>query len=513
MSRLGSAGLQATLAIVLSLGLWLFVSFSENPDERATFEGLSLSLRGVDERLVLVDQNSLPNPALSSVNVTVVTDRRQRNQIRSVDLRAFVDLSELGPGDYSVPVSVEVTRSDLSVTVPSDGIEPRTIPIRLEELITSTVPITLVIQGNLPFSFELGQPEIRQASRVIEAVSVAGPQSRVQRVVAARATVNIDQIRASYSAPLQLQPIDDKGQLVEGVSLDPTLVNVTIPIQPVVGLRLVPVQPVIRGLPAPGYRIIAIEVRPQLVTLTGNSGALDLVDVIVTEPIDINGARGELTREARLSFPSGTSAGPREVEQVTVTVKIEPLTQLFQVSLPAQVSLLGLSGGLLSSLQPQVVTVELSGPSSTLDRISKQPLLAEIDVSSLGPGLYTLTPRFPLPPGVSVVGPAPQVTVILRAPPTPEPTERVPTLTPTTTAQPTEPTSTDGPALSPGPASPTNEPQPSANPAPGESPTSGETAPSPSQSAQPSPAQQPSAQPTAQPSTTPSPSPQPSATP
>jgi YbbR domain-containing protein len=475
--RLGGFIVRLVLALGLSLGLWVFVSLSENPDEQANFEGLTLTPRGIASGLVLVDQNSLPNPILPDINVTVVTDRRQRTLIRPVDLRAFIDLSEFGPGDYTVPVGVEIVRSDLSITIPEDGIEPRTVSVRIEDLITATVPITLVIQGNLPFSFELGQPEVRQNGRPIETINVQGPESRVQRVVAARAVANVDQIRASYSAPLQLVPIDANGQLVEGVTIEQTSVNVSIPVRPVVGLRLVPIQATVTGLPAPGYAIASITVTPTLITLTGNSGALDRVASIATEEINISGARGRLEVAAELVFPNGTSAGPQEGEQVTVIIDVVPITQPFQVTLPVQVTLSGIGRGLIPTLQPQIITVTLSGESAALGRLAAQPLLANVDLNGLGAGSYVATPRLNLPTGINVVGALPEVTITLRVPATPEPTEtatnaptNAPSATPgnepTTEATPTPDATTppeDTPTASPG-VSP--EPVPTATPTP-----------------------------------------------
>jgi YbbR domain-containing protein len=478
LSRLGSLVLRIVLALGLSLALWVFVSLSENPDEQATFEGLSIAPRGLSSGLVLVDQNSLPNPVLPTVNVTVVTDRRQRTEIRPVDLRAFVDLSEYGPGDYTVPVGIEVVRSDLSVTVLNNGIEPRTVSLRLEELVTATVPITLAIEGSVPFSFERGQPEIRHNGQTIEVVGVQGPQSRVQRVAAARAVANVDQLRASYSAPLELVPIDANGQVVEGVIVAPETVNVTIPVNPVVGLRLVPIRAAINGLPGSGYAIAGIEISPQLVTLTGNSVVLDRVEVVSTEPIDISGIRSTIQRQVDLIFPNGTSAGLQEPTRATVTVRVVQLTQPFQVSLPVQLTLSGLGRGLLFTFQPQVITVTVSGASEALGSLAAQPLLANIDVSGLDAGSYRLTPQISLPAGVMLVGTPPEVQVTLRAPFTPTPQATATTVPPqatepaaaTETPGPTNPLPSDtaepAPSPTPEPASATPEPAPSATPTP-----------------------------------------------
>ena len=43
-------------------------------------------------------------------------------------------------------------------------VEPAFLPIRLEQVLTQTVPLTVNLSGSLPFSFEAGQPQARDAS-------------------------------------------------------------------------------------------------------------------------------------------------------------------------------------------------------------------------------------------------------------------------------------------------------------------------------------------------------------
>lgn len=479
MTTLRATILRALLALGLSFSLWAFVSFSQNPEELVPFEGLTPQVIGLSSDLVIVDANGLPNPTLPSVNVTLRTDRNQRTELRPVDIRTVVDLTGLGPGEHIVPVNVQATRSTISFTVPADGVTPSAIPFRLEEIITSTVPIDLKVSGNLPFSFERGEPQILFSGVSIAEVQVSGPQNRVQRVTAAQTTANIEQLRASYQAPLNLIAVDENGQTVDGVQMSPGTVNVRIPITSVVGLKLVPVQVSVVGLPAPGYAITAVEVDPPLLALTGSSGPLDAVLVLKTEDIDIGGARSSLVRQARIIFPTGTSPQVGQPGNVQVTVLISQISQSFKVALPAQVTTSGVGDGLLISINPDIVTVTITGSSSFLDQLAQQTLRVNVDVSGLGPGSYQLPVTVILPDGARLVGDPPLVDIVLRVPPpaptntpTAEPPVDVTATLPTTgtpevtmtpdTAAPPEPTGTAEPTtIEPTtPEPPTPEPTP-----------------------------------------------------
>ncbi|NTV65221.1 MAG: hypothetical protein HGA65_17060, partial [Oscillochloris sp.] len=259
MTGLRATILRALLALGLSFSLWAFVSFSQNPEELVPFEGLTPQVVGLQSDLVIVDANGLPNPTMPSVNVTLRTDRNQRTELRPVDIRTVVDLSGFDAGEHIVPINVQATRSTISFTLPTDGVSPSALPIRLEQVMSATVPIDLKVMGNLPFSFERGEPLITSGGESVSSMQVSGPQNRVQRVSAVQTTANIEQLRASYQAPLSLAAIDANGQPVDGVTVDPPTINVRIPITSVVGLKLVPVQATISGLPEPGYVITAVQ--------------------------------------------------------------------------------------------------------------------------------------------------------------------------------------------------------------------------------------------------------------
>lgn len=422
MNGVRSIVLRVFLAFGLSFALWSFVSFSENPEETARFEDLTLQIVGLAEDMVIVDANGLPTTSFPLVDVTLRTDRRQRSELRPVDIRVVADLSNLGPGDHLVPINVQPTRSNLSFSVPVGGIEPSAVSIRIESVETVTVPIRLEIVGSPPFSFERGDPEIRYNGNLIDTVTVSGPQSRVVRVTGVRTVANIAQLRASYVAPLNLTPVDNNNQPVEGVQVQPATVTVVIPINPVVGLRLVPVSPIIIGSPAPGFAVTDIKVDPPLITLTGSSGPLDAINLLQTEAIDIANASETVVRIVPLIIPTGTSPAQGESNAVRVTVEIRPITLPFQVRLPVEIVIDGLESGLLVTVSPEVVEITFAGTSTQLHALAATPLEATINVSGLAPGAYQFPIQPLLPDGVSIVGEVPTVTVVIVPEPTPTPT-------------------------------------------------------------------------------------------
>lgn len=423
MTWLRTSGLRLFFAFVLSFALWLYVSYSENPDQSTSFEGMPVSVQNLPDGLVIVDQDGIPRTdqsVLSQVSVVVKTDQETLRGLRQKHLRAFVDLINLPPGENQVKVSIEPTTSDVRLSSFSlISPEPEYLSVRLDEWVSKTIPLTIEVKGNLPFSFERGEAVATVDGEEIQEVQVEGPQEQVSRVTGASAVANIEQLRASYASLLQLAALDANNDVVHGVEINPPVVNVRVPIRSVVGLKRVPVLGVLEGTPAEGFVVQRVQCDPPLINITGSSGRLDYIDNVETQPVPIDGATTSLTSQVSLDFPRGVSSSSNEDSQVVVKVDIVPLVRPFQVELPFAVEVTGVGEQFQVEYNPRFLSVLLQGAAGALALVNSSHLVATVDASGLGSGLYDLSPQFMLPDGVRVVGEIPAVNVALRLVPTP----------------------------------------------------------------------------------------------
>jgi YbbR domain-containing protein len=463
MTWLRTSGPRLFLAFVLSFALWAYVSFNENPDTSTSFDSMPVVVQNLPDGLVIVDQNGVPRPDqthLAPVSVVVKTDQKTLRGLRQSDLRAFADLSGLPPGESQVEVNIEPAATDVRLSsFSSILVDPEFQSVRLDVWITRTIPLTINVQGNLPFSFERGEPEARVNGTAINRVEVRGPQNQAKRVSHASTVANIEQLRASYISLQQLVAVDRSSEPVAGVELKPSLVNVRVPIRSVVGLKRVPVLGMIEGSPAPGYVVKNIQSDPPLVNISGSSGRLDTIEKIETEPIAIEGATTTLTREVELAFPPGISSDLNENTHVLVTIQIEPLERPFHLRLPFPVEVTAVPPGIEAQVTPRVLPIALVGSAQALARLDTTTLVATVSANGFGPGLYDLTPRLSLPEGIRVAGEVPSVQVALGVSLTPSPTPTIP-LSPTTAPLPTPPLSPTTPLSPTESLSPTPMPMP-----------------------------------------------------
>jgi YbbR domain-containing protein len=461
MTSLRAQGLRLLLSVGLAFALWMFISFTQNPDQRSSFNDVPVEIEGLAPNLVVVDQEGLPRTNRPTVDITAEGDERTVLTVQRSELRAFVDLTERGPGEYNnVPVNVVPNRSGLARL--SFSANPAFLSFRLEQEITRTVPLTVAVTGNVPFSFEAGQPRLTHQGQSISSVLIRGPQSLAERVSVARVTADIDRLTANYSSSRPVEAVAQDGQVVAGVTIAPVSINVLVPIGSSAGIKRVPVVPRLVGSPASGRIVGSISVDPQFVRLTGGSGSLDNVQNIETINVDIAGAGQTFTRTVALSVPANTSLAAGEPTMATVRVEIQRIAQPFQITLPASVQATDIPDGLLVSLSPQTVPIALSGNASDLGQVEQAALQGTVSLRGLGEGTYSLTPSFQLPRGVALSSPPPKVTVTLRRPPTATPVPE-PTSTPTPAAT-AAPAPIETPAANSAPTITPAEPAPAATP-------------------------------------------------
>ncbi|NJP05548.1 MAG: hypothetical protein HC837_07980 [Chloroflexaceae bacterium] len=433
MLNVRGSALRLLLSFVLSLMVWMFVSLSQ--DRNATYNSIPVEVEQLEPDVVIIDEEGLPKNSqtfLDPINMVLRTDEATLADIDNRDLYAYVNLFGLRKGTHLVDIQPGAHRYEPRISFVS--LEPEKIEVRLDNIITQTVPITINLQGDLPFGFERDEPVVRVNGEPVDQVQVSGPANQVETVVVALAAANIDQRQSSYSGALQLEPFDTNGQSVEGVTVLPSSVNVHIPIRSEVGLRRVPVLGNVTGIPASGFIISNVISLPSLINLSGSSRRLDQIDHIETEEIDITGMSETFTREVRLMFPSGTSSQNDDDLTALVNIAIVPQQVQFQANLLYTVQITGTPPGLEVTYTPMVVTVSLEGSSFALQQMSQSNLTAFVDIEGLLPGNYTLTPTLQLPPGITTVGDLPQIDVAIRLPATatPQPTSiRLETVTAT----------------------------------------------------------------------------------
>lgn len=388
------------------------VQNEQNP-ERTDIPALAVPVDMVNVPAGLVVVSEQPQ-----IQVRVRMPSESWSLLRPGSFRATADAGNAGPGVNELPVRVEALEPRVRQVDPI----PPLANVALEEVSERIMPVRLNILGNVPFGYAYSTPRIAP-----ENVTVSGPSTTVQRVDSIVVDIRLDGLTVSLNATYAPRPLDARGTEVRAVRVNPSTVNVEVPVAQQVGYKEVGVRPVVRGRVAAGYYLQPIEVEPSTVTVVGSPAALSNVSFVDSEPVDVSNLSSSVVRRVQVVPPTGLTL--LQPQPISLTIRVTPLT--VSQTLRVGPTLQGLGPGLEIVGDVPQVDVTLNGPAPTMQSLTSRDFRVVVDLTGLGPGRHEIEPRVAVPGGFTQerVEPA-RVAVTIRAVPTPIPSP-TPILAPT----------------------------------------------------------------------------------
>jgi YbbR domain-containing protein len=408
-------------ALILAVIVWVSAVIASDPNEEHILDRpVQIEIIGQDPNLQIMGEVSqdvsLVLSAPSSVWTTLNNDPQS--------VRAWVDLSSLGPGVHDVPVQIQITPRLVRLI----SQDPQQINITLDSIVTQVLPVNLIIKGEPPVGYEAQSPRIDPSE-----VTVTGPVSLVNTVKEIRVTLDITNATQTINRDITPLILDSEGRVVTGLTLTPDQITVSQPITLQGGYRYVIVRAVSTGQVANGYRLTNIFVTPVGVVVFSSDPQIvnNLPGYVETQPIDLTGKEDDFETLMNLDLPDGVSVVGDS--KVLVQVSIAAIESSLAISLP--VDIIGLSPGLEASPSPATVDVILSGPVPILNSLGPTDVRVVVDLTGYDVGTYQFIPDVNiLPDRVSKVSMLPstvEVTITIA----PTPTQ---TLTPSGTLTPVQ---------------------------------------------------------------------------
>ena len=366
-------------SLLLALAVWLAAVTAADPDEVRVYPSpVKIEVVGQDPGLIV--DTALPK----EVDLTLRAPQTVWNRLtaRPDSIRAVLDLSGLSAGVHTVNVQIQVAERPVRIV----SANPSSVTVRMEPLITKTVPLQSTVTGQPAIGFQPGQLSVDPKQVVL-----AGPQSLVARVTRVQVTVSISGIREGLDQSVDIHALDPNNLRVTNVTIQPSVAHVTLPVTRQGGFRDLAVKVIVRGQVASGYRLDSISVSPPVVTVYSSNPDLvnALPGVVETQPVDLQAAKDNVTLRVPLNLPGGVSA----VGEQTVVIQAGISAIQSSLTLSGQVvEVTGLPSGLTAQVSPATMDVILSGPLPVLNSLSRQDVHVIVDVNGLAAGSYQLTP-------------------------------------------------------------------------------------------------------------------------
>lgn len=367
-------------AFALASAVWISAVTAADPDETRTLPSpVPVQVVGQSSNLVL--NSNIPR----EVEVSLRAPRSVWNLIEADPqlVRVILDLSGLSSGDHTQDLQIQVNARPVQIV----SVAPHTITFLLEPLITKTFDADLSISGEVAIGYQAGEAVLDS-----EEVIVAGAQSQVEKVMRVRVPINLDGIRENFDQIVKVEVLDENGQKVEGLTVSPESIRVTLPVSQQGGYRDVAVKVTTIGRVASGYRLTDISVFPPVVTVFSLDPQLvsNLPGVLETQPLDLQNAQDDINTRLALNLPTGVSVIGEQT--VLVQAGVSPIES--SVTLAGErIEIIGLEDGLTAQVSPTSLDIILSGPLSLLDTLTRQSVRATVDLTGLSAGTYQVTPK------------------------------------------------------------------------------------------------------------------------
>ncbi|HEX3428986.1 MAG TPA: CdaR family protein [Candidatus Limnocylindrales bacterium] len=374
-------------AIVLATLLYAGLVVSQNAQSR----DVGVQIQAVNQKantIIIGGLGEIQQVRYFVTNNTYVT-------VTSASFTATVDLANIDPGPLTQSVKVNVDSPDPRIQVLSAV--PAYVAVRLENVASKDVPV-VVVPGAVPPGLQVFPPVPS-----IQRVTVRGAKSDIDRVTAARAAVPIDASGIDINREFVLTPVDNLGEVVRGVDVEPPTVNVTMRVFKDRRTATIPVKAIVTGDPGSGFEVTRVLVTPPVLTVEGDPADLANVLTADTSPVSIQGRTSDLDTDVTLALPTGVSS--TDAATVHVHVAIQPITE--SRNFTAGVALTGARTDRAYVLPVDRVVVTVSGTQTELDAVSGTSIVVTADVTTLDVGTHTVPLKVEVPPGLTVVATSP----------------------------------------------------------------------------------------------------------
>jgi YbbR domain-containing protein len=369
------------LAFGLALAVWVTAVTAANPDETQVYPNpIPIEFIGQDPGLIMTG-GTVPQ----QVEITLRAPHSVWQSLLSGEssVRAMVDLTGLGSGTHMVNVQMQIDTRPVRII----SVTPQTFDLSLEPQVTRSLAISLTLTGNPAIGYQVGNAILDPAMVVIN-----GAESLVSQIDHIQATLDLTDARQNISASIPIQVVDVNGTVINGVSVLPDNVQVSLPIIQQGGYRDLAVKVMTVGNPASGYSLTSVAAFPPIVTVySANSDTIDsMPGYVETSSLDLSGAQEDIEKQLGIILPPGVTLIGEQ--SVLVKVGIAPIESSRTFSYRT-VDTIGLGPGLHAHLSPQTVDVILSGPVPELESLAIGDIRVQVDLTGRTPGTYQLTPK------------------------------------------------------------------------------------------------------------------------
>jgi len=377
------------ICVLLSLGLWLYISIVENP--LRTYELKNIPVE-------LINKDSLTNSKFTIVNEQqFIVDLKLEGpssevvNVKKEDFKIVADMSAyaLKNGENTIPV--QIISYPENINIKNNGFLG--IKVNLEELVKKE----FTIKSSVKVDFKENIYEKEQTISPSK-VTVTGGKSSIDKINEAVLTGEEKDIDKNSKKDYGIKFIDSSGNEVGDVESDNKTAQLSITIT---NGKVVPINLKTIGRVSPGFKMDGYELSKSNINILGRRESLDKIQAIDTEVVDMSSLQEDHEFDVKLNVPDGIST-QNEDNSIKVKVKVSKEESVIK-NLACNVQYTNLNEGLILDSSKPTVNVTLTGTQTEVDKISSQNIKVILDLANVkDEGTFEYTPQATLVNGDSV---------------------------------------------------------------------------------------------------------------
>lgn len=372
------------ICLLLSFGLWIYISNVENPTR-------NIEVKNIPVELVNLDSLANSNFAVSenqkyTVDLNIEGPSTEVIKVKPEDFKIVADMSTyaLKIGDNTVPV--QIISYPENIIIKNNGFLG--IKVKLEELVSRDI----IIESKVKLKYN---DNIYEMSKKITptSVTVKGAKSSVEKINSAIIDGEESGISTDFEKSYDIKFVDSKGEEVKNITsnLDKAKLSVDVSTG-----KSVPISLKTTGTPKAGMELMGYELSSNYINVAGSSNILADIKTIDTETVDISELDDTSELDVKLILPEGVMVtSGQEYVKVKVMLKAEEKTnENSNKNLSIPISYNNLKEDFILESSSEKVSITVSGTQSDLDQINESSLSAVVDLSSVADeGTYSYNPE------------------------------------------------------------------------------------------------------------------------
>ncbi len=309
------------ISLTAAIMLHLFVQAERNP---------SLT-RGILAQVII--ENLPPNTDVKNegqIMVNVMGQRSIVEHLKDSDIHAIADLSGIkANNDEGQMVRVRF----VALNVPPGTVliyDPPTRAVKMQIFQPETRQMT--VEANFPqepaAGFDYSKPEVHP-----NRVKVRGMPDTVRKVDSLIVIATPAEPGGTIDGMFPVLARDEKDKPIEGITIEPSMVKVTVPLVARPPIKIVPISPNVIDLPTLPYRLEEVRVTPNQVRIIGRPERLNQIGTLETEAISVRDMTETRTVEVGLQKPVDASVHDANGKPIT-KVRVQLVIRRANITAP-----------------------------------------------------------------------------------------------------------------------------------------------------------------------------------